>query len=117
MSYLNYCRACRTDFASVEAFDRHRVGSHEYTYAQGFEAAPPPGWAVYHDPAEWAPNENGRRCLDPDEMVAAGLELDPRARWRVALTEERRKALARLRDRRENAAVGSDGAATDAAPT
>jgi hypothetical protein len=59
---LNGCSGCGTDFASVSAFDRHRVGKFE--------------------PLE-------RRCMDETEMVAAGLELDPRGRWRIAADAER----------------------------
>jgi hypothetical protein len=74
---MNLCRACSTDFASLTAFDRHRVGS--YAYA-------------------WSPDrEDGRRCLIGDELLEAGFELDPRGRWRLVLTDERRAALQGLR--------------------
>jgi hypothetical protein len=32
---MNLCRCCSTDFASVAAFDRHRVGVYMYTRAKG----------------------------------------------------------------------------------
>jgi hypothetical protein len=68
---MNLCRACSTDFASVAAFDRHRVGT--YAYA-------------------WSPErEDGRRCLIGDELLEAGLELDPKGRWRTALTDAERE--------------------------
>jgi hypothetical protein len=54
---LNGCSACLADFASVSAFDRHRYGTYE--------------------PLE-------RRCMDEAEMLAGGLEVDPRGRWRIA---------------------------------
>ena len=50
----NECGACGLDFGSVNAFDAHRVGKHEYTYSQGLKLDPP--------------QEDGRRCLDLDEL-------------------------------------------------
>jgi hypothetical protein len=32
-------------------------------------------------------HEDGRRCLDEEEMREAGMELDKRGRWRIALSE------------------------------
>jgi hypothetical protein len=67
---MNLCRACNTDFASLTAFDKHRVGVHEYT---------------------WSPDrEDGRRCLIGDELLDAGMELDSKGRWRIALTDAER---------------------------
>jgi hypothetical protein len=66
---VNLCARCRSDFASVTAFDKHRTGVHAFTFAEGLEMDPP--------------RIDGRRCLDEDEMLAAGLELDPRGRWRI----------------------------------
>jgi hypothetical protein len=73
---LNGCSACRTDFASVAAFDKHRTGKHEYDF--DFD------------------HPDGRRCLAPDEMLAAGMELDPRGRWRLKLTDTERLRLSEL---------------------
>jgi hypothetical protein len=71
--YLNLCR-CGCDFASVSAFDRHRTGSYEYTFAEGLEL----------DPSR----DDGRRCLDADEMLEAGMVPDVRGRgW--SLTDGR----------------------------
>jgi hypothetical protein len=50
---VNLCRTCGFDFASVEAFDAHRVGA----------------------PAR------GRRCLPAGELRAKGWSLDARGRW------------------------------------
>jgi hypothetical protein len=75
MACLNFCTVCRTDFASVDAFDKHRVGKHAFTFSEGLELTPP--------------REDGRRCLDVDGMPAAGLELDQRGRWRLAAAAER----------------------------
>lgn len=66
---LNLCRACSQDFAGVEAFDRHRVGEHAFLYSEGLKLDPP--------------REDGRRCLSSEEMLAMGMEVDPRGRWRI----------------------------------
>jgi hypothetical protein len=60
---MNRCRACREDFASISAFDDHRVGRHEHLYS---EAHP-----------------DGRRCLTPAELEALGMRKDARGRWRL----------------------------------
>ena len=73
----NFCRSCKTDFASVTAFDRHRTGVHEYLFADGLLMEP-------H-------REDGRRCLSPNEMLEAGMEVDDWGRWRIA-PSERQKA-------------------------
>ena len=70
----------RSIFASVTAFDRHRVGRHEHVWS--------------------AEREDGRRCLDEDELRDAGMELDPRGRWRVALTQETQERLRSLAQQR-----------------
>lgn len=51
---MNQCGACNLDFGSVDAFDAHRVGKHEYLFREGLEFDPP----VY----------DGRRCLGLDEL-------------------------------------------------
>ena len=76
---MNLCRSCGLDFGSVSAFDRHRVGKHAFTYAEGLELDPP--------------REDGRRCLDEDEMLAVGMELDARGRWRLVPDLERLRKL------------------------
>jgi hypothetical protein len=81
---MNLCPSCGTDFASVAAFDRHRVGRHEYTYSEG----------AHKDP----PREDGRRCLDADEILEAGMELDGRGRWRIVLSEGDRARLTGMRE-------------------
>lgn len=65
---LNLCSLCNEDFTTVTGFDRHRVGKHAYTLTEGLKLDPP--------------REDGRRCLDRDEMQAAGLSLDTYGRWR-----------------------------------
>jgi hypothetical protein len=82
---VNLCRACSTDFASLAAFDKHRVGVHEYMWSTDLP--------------------DGRRCLRESELLDAGLEIDSRGRWRIALTDTDR---ARLRG------LGASGVAQDA---
>jgi|SRR5215831_2653901 len=65
--YLNGCETCHEDFSSVKMFDRHRIGRFEYTHSQGLRSEPPV--------------EDGRRCLDEDEMRAKGWDRDERGRW------------------------------------
>jgi hypothetical protein len=74
---MNLCRACGEDFSSIGAFDKHRVGGHAYT------------WSLNHP--------DGRRCLIGDELLEAEMELDPRGRWRIALTDSERSRIAGLR--------------------
>jgi hypothetical protein len=57
---LNGCGRCHQDFTSLELFDRHRVGDHAL---------------------DWPEHENGRRCLDAEEMAAKGWEQDDKERW------------------------------------
>lgn len=59
--------SCDQDFASVRAFDDHRVGKHAYTYSQGLRMDPM--------------REDGRRCLSQDEMRDVGMAQDERGRW------------------------------------
>ena len=59
----------------MAAFDRHRIGKHEHTVAEGLKMEPP--------------REHGRRCMDVDEMRAAGMELNPKGRWYVEADAER----------------------------
>ena len=59
---LNYCRTCSADFASVAAFDRHRVGT--------------------YDPHD-------RRCMDDRELAAAGMAANARGRWFIVTDTER----------------------------
>jgi hypothetical protein len=66
---VNLCRSCGLDFGSVAAFDEHRVGEHDYTAAEGMRMEPP--------------RYDGRRCLHPSEMEAAGWHLDRYGRWRL----------------------------------
>jgi hypothetical protein len=57
----NGCSGCGQDFTSTLLFDAHRVGTYAYP---------------------WSPDhEDGRRCLDSDEMTAKGWELNDRGRW------------------------------------
>jgi hypothetical protein len=55
----SYCTTCGRDFAADTYFDRHRIGRHAYTFSEGLKLDPP--------------REDGRRCMDDDELRAAGL--------------------------------------------
>jgi hypothetical protein len=79
---MNLCCACQRDFSSVSAFDRHRIGRHAYDFAEGLELG----------------FEDGRRCMDDDEMQAAGMAIDRRGRWTITRDVE---AARKLRIRRE----------------
>jgi hypothetical protein len=63
----NLCGACGEDFCSVRAFDDHRVGHHAYTYSEGVRMQPM--------------REDGRRCLDADELAALGYRRDEAGAW------------------------------------
>ena len=64
---MNLCRSCGHDFASVQAFDAHRIGKHAYTYREGLRL----------DPSR----EDDRRCRTPSEMLTAGWETNRWGRW------------------------------------
>jgi hypothetical protein len=56
----NFCSACGRDFSSLEAFDKHWTGRHHLRFPE---------------------HEQGRRCLDGEEMLAQGFALNGRGRW------------------------------------
>ena len=59
---LNQCATCGLDFASLSAFDAHRVGKYAY---------------------EWSPEHpDGRRCLTEAELRERSFTTDKRGRWR-----------------------------------
>ena len=66
---MNLCCSCRTDFSSVAAFDKHRIGRHAYTHAEGLKM--------------WPARDDGRRCMDTDEMAAAGMAVNSRGSWAI----------------------------------
>ena len=68
---MNFCVACKQDFAGVRDFDSHRVGKHGYTH-----------WEA----------DDGRRCLAPDEMVSDGWKQNSAGRW-VHAREARRRVV------------------------
>ena len=65
---MNMCPTCGLDFKTVEAFDEHRVGTHDYTYSEGLRREP----IV----------EDGRRCLSLNEIKEGGWTQDRSGRWR-----------------------------------
>jgi hypothetical protein len=94
---------CGQVFASLSAFGRHRVGVHAYTLSEGLRMEPP--------------REDGRRCLDTEEMEALGWRRDSRGIWKLPLSEAQRERLAGLRAaRQERRPVGALDAGGDEAP-
>ncbi len=84
---MNECGECGLDFGSVSAFDRHRVGVHEYTFSEG-AALEPPRW-------------DGRRCLHSyeiedltDKTGAPVFARNSRGTWSLARSVEGAKTLA-----------------------
>lgn len=63
------CTSCGEGFVSDRAFDKHRVGVHDYTFPEGAAFDPP--------------KLDGRRCLHTFEMEAAGWARDRWGRWRL----------------------------------
>jgi excisionase family DNA binding protein len=88
---MNLCRACGLDFAKLAYFDAHRVGVHAYTFREGFDMEPP--------------REDGRRCLDAEELRAMGWTTDARGRWYDPAVRER--TLRWAEERKRVAAVTS----------
>lgn len=76
---MNLCRGCNQDFASIEAFDAHRVGVHAYTYSQGLQ----------QDPMV----EDGRRCIPTAELEAGGFRRNARGQWEQAARSDRTRAI------------------------
>jgi hypothetical protein len=74
---MNLCCECNEDFGSVQAFDKHRVGKHAYSFAEGLEKD----------------LEDGRRCLGLDEFAEAGLVKNQRGAWSLASSLERAREL------------------------
>jgi hypothetical protein len=62
-----FCTTCKENFTGLEAFDRHRVGTHEFTFQEGLRLD--------------SPREDGRRCLDEEEMRARGWAKSVRGGW------------------------------------
>ena len=59
---LNQCGVCGEDFASVEAFDTHRVGTHVPL---------------------------NRHCLSVAELKSGGFRLNARGRWEITARADR----------------------------
>ena len=86
----------------------HAVWGRRLLHDAGFLKPWPVGAYEY----AWSPDrEDGRRCLIGDELLELGMELDPRGRWRIALTDEKRSELAALHSPRSKT-VGAGRATT-----
>lgn len=57
----SYCTSCGKDFSHDGLFDRHRIGTHEYTYSEGLKLDPP--------------KVDGRRCKTEQEMMKSGMRM------------------------------------------
>jgi len=69
---VTLCRPCGEQFSGTSAFDRHRVGTHEYTFQQGIDHGV----------------DDGRRCLAPSEMIAKGMSLNAKGCWQIDASVE-----------------------------
>jgi hypothetical protein len=76
---LNECSTCRLDFASLSAFDAHRVGKYPQTGPSEYRDRLATGLVPVDE--DWRP-EHGRRCLSEDELRERGFRTDKRGRWR-----------------------------------
>ena len=56
----NLCRSCGLDFASVEAFDEHRIGVHSHLATE---------------------RRGGRRCRTAEELAQLGWARNQHGRW------------------------------------
>ena len=72
---MNQCSGCGENFNSVTMFDKHRVGKHEYTFAEGQAIS-----SMIID---------GRRCLDTDEMDQKGWSRNIHGKWSDPAEAER----------------------------
>ena len=80
---MTLCRSCGADFSATWLFDKHRVGKHTYLFTEGLRMDPP--------------REDGRRCLDAEEMRGLGWEVDANGRWsEPARARATRDAFARV---------------------
>ena len=75
---MNVCSACGQDFGSLSAFDAHRLGKYPQTGPSEYLERLRIGLTA----ADWTP-EQGRRCLEPEEMTGRGWKQDPNGRWRT----------------------------------
>lgn len=82
---MNFCRVCSEDFNSLSAFDKHRVGRHEYLFS--------------------ADRMDGRRCLAPSEMLELGMARNKSGRWVVEQMPQ--EALGRVAGRAASASAGN----------
>jgi hypothetical protein len=91
-----WCPSWGLDSSSTAAFDRHRVGLHAYLFAEGLAFDPP--------------REDGRRCLDVDEIRALGMLIDGRGRWALVPSKKQLAGLARIAAGRASVAQDAPGA-------
>jgi hypothetical protein len=75
---VNLCAGCGQDFASVAAFDAHRVGRYPQIGPSEYQDRRVRGFVPLNE--DWQP-DYGRRCLDVSDLVQRGFVLDKRGRW------------------------------------
>jgi hypothetical protein len=84
MKVANLCTTCGEDFASVTAFDKHRVGKYPQTGPAEYTELL--ARRLVEADAEWRLEPRfGRRCLTSDEMQARDMTRDTQGRWRLAV--------------------------------
>ena len=93
---MNQCGLCRLDFAGLEDFDAHHVGTHEYTYWEGARMEPP--------------HADGRRCLARVEMIEDGWGQNAHGRWLCPRNVRKQGRQGRLSARRSVARPRSSAA-------
>ncbi len=75
---MNICSACGEDFGSLSAFDAHRLGKYPQTGPSEYLERLRLGLTD----ADWTPDQ-GRRCLEPEEMLSKDWHQDRNGRWRT----------------------------------
>ena len=98
---MNLCVSCGLDFTGVRDFDAHRVGAHAYTYAEGLRMK--------------SSREDGRRCLDVDDLQAAGWFLDRYGRWSHPSRRRTRERASALQQSRQEAPEPAEGTSDSSA--
>jgi hypothetical protein len=87
---LNGCGQCHQDFTSLRLFEAHRVGDQGLDYTE---------------------HENGRRCLDTEEMQTRGWTQNDKGRWYDPAEAERaRERFSAMRGSTERPSEAEDEA-------
>lgn len=76
----------------MELFDRHRVGTHEYSFSEGMNF--------------YNPREDGRRCLDSQEMREKGWVQNDKGYWQDPVRATRARSALGASPRKPRKAKG-----------